>query len=558
MTENLKQSLRDSKGARWFALSVVAFTMLCGYYITDAMNPLKPLLETQLGWTSGEFGVFAGAYGWFNVFLLMLIFGGIILDKMGVRFTGIGAAILMIIGTAVNYYSVSPFFPSTDLSFFGLRLQVLVACLGFATFGVGAEVAGITVSRVIVKWFKGKEMALAMGLEMATARMGTLLAMAIPLPLANYLGGVSKPILVGLILLCVGLVSFMVYCIQDKKLEQEGVEEEASEEEFKISDIKEIVTNGGFWLLALLCVLFYSAIFPWIKFSADLMINKYQVDPALAGLIPALLPMGCLVLTPLFGSIYDHKGKGATIMIIGALLLIAVHIVFLLPIAEWIIAMIATITLGITLSLLPSAMWPSVPKIIPERLLGTAYALTFWVQNWGLLAVPTVLGLVLNYTNAEVLPTKTFVKETIEQSYHNYAEQLGLDHLSKDKFNEEVGITTNEVVNYILCESDYEASENLKVSDLDDDELSDMYYVLIESLRREGLDKEALKAEFDKQIKTLTMSYAQSYKLPLRYNYLWPNVIFVIFGLLSLLIAFMLKLRDKKYNYGLELPNIEK
>ena len=379
MTEQLKKKLNDSAVLRWSVLALVAFTMLCGYFLTDVMSPLKPMLEKELLWDSLDYGFFTSAYGWFNVFLLMLIFGGIILDKMGVRFTGMGACLLMVFGCGLKYYAISTTFPEGAM-LFGFKTQVTLAALGYAIFGVGVEIAGITVSKIIVKWFKGKEMALAMGLEMATARIGTTLAMFC------------------LIMLCVGTTAFFIYTCYDKKLDAsldaEGLE---PEEPFRMKDIVYIITNKGFWLIALLCVLFYSAVFPFIKYAADLMVQKYSVDPKLAGTIPGLLPIGAIVLTPLFGSLYDRIGKGATLMVIGSVMLIFVHTMFALPILNvWWFATIIMIILGFAFSLVPSAMWPSVPKIIPEKQLGTAYALIFWVQNWGLMGVPLLIGWVLN------------------------------------------------------------------------------------------------------------------------------------------------------------------
>jgi nitrate/nitrite transporter NarK len=400
--ETITNTLRDSKAARWTALAVVAFTMLCGYWLTDVMAPLKPMLEKELLWNSSEYGFFTSAYGWFNVFLLMLILGGIILDKMGVRFTGVMATSVMVIGTAIKYWAISTHTLDGHL-ILGMKAQVVVAGLGFATFGVGVETAGITVSKIIVKWFKGKEMALAMGLEMATARIGTTMAMVTSVPIARALHGVSKPILVCLIMLCIGMISFIVYTFMDKKLDKSIAAEAErsniaeSEESFSVKDIWYIISNKGWWYIALLCVLFYSAVFPFLKYAADLMVNKFQVDPELAGIIPGMLPFGTMILTPLFGNLYDRKGKGASIMILGAVLLIFVHAMYSIPFLRATpIAIVLIIILGIGFSLVPSAMWPSVPKIIPEKQLGTAYALIFWVQNIGLMGVPALIGWVLD------------------------------------------------------------------------------------------------------------------------------------------------------------------
>ena len=357
MTEIIQKKLSDSKAARWTALAIVAFSMLCGYFLTDVMSPLKPMLESELLWSSTDFGFFTSAYGWFNVFFLMLIFGGMILDKMGVRFTGLGSCLLMVIGCALKYAAIAGYIGS-DGVILGWKAQVVFASVGYAIFGVGVETAGITVSKIIVKWFKGKEMALAMGLEMATARIGTMLAMAVTVPFAKYFQSVSAPVLLCLIMLCIGTISFMVYTVMDRKLEASmGDAEEEAEEPFRVSDVLLIVKNKGFWLIAILCVLFYSAVFPFLKYATDLMVNKYNVDQELAGFIPSLLPLGTLFLTPFFGNLYDRNGKGATIMVFGAVMLIGVHLLFASPLLNvWWFATIIMIILGIAFSLVPSAM----------------------------------------------------------------------------------------------------------------------------------------------------------------------------------------------------------
>lgn len=407
MKEQIQRKLSESKSARWSVLALVAFTMLCGYFITDMMAPLQDLLQTPvmsggLGWSGDDYGKFTSAYGWFNVFFLMLIFGGMILDKMGVRFTGLMATCIMLVGVFIKWFGISHNFDGATVNVFGTEwgYPLLIASLGYALFGVGIEIAGITVSKIIVKWFKGKEMALAMGLEMACARIGTGLAIGVtPLISRAFGNSISMPIFIGLILLCIGLLSFIVFVIMDKKRDAEIAEanEEESEEPFRFKDILDIINLKGFWYVALLCVLFYSAVFPFLKYAPSLMINKFHIEPELSGIIPALLPFGNILLTPFFGNLYDRKGKGATIMIIGAIMLVFIHLTFSIPMLDnWIIALILIILLGIAFSLVPSAMWPSVPKIIPENKLGTAYALIFWVQNWGLMGVPYLIGKVLD------------------------------------------------------------------------------------------------------------------------------------------------------------------
>ena len=405
----------DSPAARWTALLIVSFTMMCGYFITDVMAPLEDLLtkspaEGGLGWTSDEYGFFSGAYGYINVFLLMLFFGGIILDKCGVRFTGTMSSSLMFIGALLKWYALDNTFG--DAQIFGYPVQVALAALGFAIFGMGAEITGITVTKIIAKWFTGHELALAMGLQVAMARIGTAVALACSLPIANKMGVVSAPVLLGAALLCVGVVSFLVYCVMDKKLDASvaATEEQEPEEGFHFSDLKVIFTNKGFWLIAILCVLFYSGVFPFLKFATKLMIYKYGVEPELAGLIPAMLPFGTILLTPVFGSLYDRLGKGATLMIIGSLMLTLVHVLFALPILnEWWFAIAIMVILGIAFSLVPSAMWPAVPKIIPMKQLGSAYAIIFYIQNIGLSMVPVLIGSVIqNYATIETAEGITY------------------------------------------------------------------------------------------------------------------------------------------------------
>lgn len=407
MTQTIKQKLNASKAARWGALLIVSFTMMCGYFITDVMAPLEDLLtklpsEGGLGWTSDEYGFFSGAYGYINVFLLMLFFGGIILDKCGVRFTGLMSCSLMFCGTLIKWYALHADFGGAVM--LGYPLSVLLAALGFAIFGMGAEIAGITVTKIIAKWFTGYELALAMGLQVAMARIGTAAALSCSVPIANHFGAISAPVLLGAALICIGLLSYVVYCVMDKKLDASGATEvEGEDESFHFADLKVIFTNKGFWLIAILCVLFYSGVFPFLKFAAKLMIYKYNVEPELAGLIPAMLPFGTILLTPIFGSLYDRVGKGATLMIIGSLMLTLVHVLFAMPIFnEWWFAIIVMIVLGIAFSLVPSAMWPAVPKIIPLKQLGSAYAIIFYIQNIGLSMVPVMIGKVIqNYAIVE-------------------------------------------------------------------------------------------------------------------------------------------------------------
>lgn len=405
MLNAITKSMRDSAKVRWTVVALVSFTMLCGYIITDVMAPLKTMIEQELGWDSYDYGIFTSGYGWLNVFVFMLIISGIVLDKAGVRFTGVASTVVMIIGAGMKYWALSTTFDNPTITcsigsweLFSMKRQVLFAALGFAIFGMGVEAVGITATKAIVRWFKGKEMALALGLNVATARIGTLLAMAVSPIIAQRFSHPSKPLMFCVLMLMVGLLSFLVFCVLDRKLDkQEQDVTDENKEEFRLRDIVGIVRIKSFWYIAALCVLFYSAVFPFLKYASDLMVQKFGVENSLAGLIPSLLPLGTLFLTPLFGSIYDKKGRGATIMIIGSVMLIAIHMLFAVPALDnWVVAVALMILLGVAFSMVPSAMWPSVPKIIDERRLGTAYSLIFWIQNWGLMGVPLLIGYILD------------------------------------------------------------------------------------------------------------------------------------------------------------------
>ena len=418
MAEKIRQILSDSPRARWTALLIVSFTMMMGYFITDVMSPLEVLLtkttaDGGLGWSSSDYGFFAGSYSYINVFLLMLFLGGIILDKLGIRFTGLMSCSFMVIGVIIKYIGVSTNFGNEHFTIsainFDIPMSVAVASLGFSIFGMGCEICGITVSKINTKWFNGHELALAMGIQVALSRLGTAAAMMISLPVAKaFHDKVSAPVLLGAVLLIIGALSFFVYNVMDKKLsrsveeagrkESNSPEEPDESEQFRFKDLGLIFSNPGFWCITLLCMLFYSGVFPFLKFATKLMVANYGVSERFAGILPGLIPFGTIFLTPLFGTIYDKVGKGATLMLIGSIILTVIHIIFALHILPygW-FAVIIMIILGIAFSLVPSAMWPSVPKIIPMKLLGSAYAIIFFIQNIGLALVPVLIGKVNDY-----------------------------------------------------------------------------------------------------------------------------------------------------------------
>lgn len=494
MVEKIQQTLRDSAAIRWMVLLFLAFAMFCSYIFMDILSPIKDLMQSTRGWDSTAFGTMQGSETFLNVFVFFLIFAGIILDKMGVRFTAILSGIVMLVGATINWYAVTESFQGSGLEtwfnnnlnyipgfdelgispfYKGMPASAKFAAVGFMIFGCGVEMAGITVSRGIVKWFKGREMALAMGSEMALARLGVATCMIFS-PVFAKLGGhidVSRSVAFGVVLLFIALIMFIAYFFMDKKLDAQTGEAEEKDDPFKISDLGKILSSMGFWLVALLCVLYYSAIFPFQKYAVNMLqcnLDFKSVDPnsfwatntvtmiqycimlvvaaasfasnfsknknmrygllALAVVclvifcymgymrqsaetIFAVFPLLAVGITPILGNYVDHKGKAASMLIMGSILLILCHLTFafVLPafkgdaVGGVFVAYITILVLGASFSLVPAALWPSVPKLVDSKIIGSAYALIFWVQNIGLWLFPLLIGKVLDKTNPQLV-----------------------------------------------------------------------------------------------------------------------------------------------------------
>ncbi len=517
IAQNAIGSLRDKAWARWTALGLLAFAMFCSYIFMDILSPIKDLLQSTRGWDSTAFGTMQGSETFLNVFIFFLIFAGIILDKMGVRFTAVLSGAVMLVGATINWYALTDAFIGSSLDVWftnhlnyipgfdelgispfyeGMPASAKLSAVGFMIFGCGVEMAGITVSRGIVKWFKGREMALAMGSEMALARLGVATCMIFS-PLFANLGGdisVSRSVAFGVILLMVALIMFIVYFFMDRKLDAQTGEAEEKDEPFKISDIGKILSSYVFWLVALLCVLYYSAIFPFQKYAVNMLqcnlsftdvapdsfwatdavtviqyvimivialtsfASNFQKNKSLkyallvtsivalviycymgfmrqsASAIFAVFPLLAVGITPILGNYVDNKGKAATMLILGSLLLIACHLTFAFilpmfkgsPVGGVIVAYVTILVLGASFSLVPASLWPSVPKLVDANVIGSAYALIFWIQNIGLWLFPLLIGKVLDSTNPQIvegLANGTLTPEQAAVSY-NYTVPL--------------------------------------------------------------------------------------------------------------------------------------
>ncbi|MBQ0077916.1 MAG: MFS transporter [Bacteroidales bacterium] len=424
MTQAIKTKLmNDSPLARWTVLALVALMMFFAYMFVDVMSPLKSLVESSLGWNSGVFGKYAASEYIVNV-CGFLIIAGVILDKLGVRFSGILSAALMVTGAAIKFIGISDWFATTALyQWLGswwveMPANAKMASLGFMVFGCGCEMEGTNVSKILAKWFKGKEMALAMGLEMAVARVGVFAVMWIAPIISNaFDGSIIAPLGFCGALLCIGLINFIIFGVMDRKFDAQlieaglATEEKSPEDEFHIADLGAIFKSKMFWIVALLCVLYYSAIFPFQRYAPNFLEETLGVDPATAARLFSCFPLLAIFLTPALGMFLDRKGKGASMLMFGALIMIICHLsfAFLLPVfpQKW-FAVLLIVVLGVSFSLVPAALWPSVPKIIDEKILGSAYCLIFWVQNLGLCFVPMLIGSLRQSTGSYLIPMIVF------------------------------------------------------------------------------------------------------------------------------------------------------
>ncbi len=423
MTETIKRFMNDSAIARWSALVLIASMMFFAYMFVDVMSPLKSLLEQSRNWDSTVFGTYAASEYILNVFGFLII-AGIILDKMGTRFTGMLSASLMVLGASIKFIGITEWFQVTEFNAWlgswwtALPGSAKMACLGFMIFGCGCEMAGTTVSKAIAKWFQGKEMALAMGLEMAIARLGVFAVMWIsPLISAKFDQSIVAPIGFCTALLLIGLICFTVFVIMDRKFDSQLIaagrmsEEKSAEDEFHISDLGKIFSSKMFWIVALLCVLYYSAIFPFQRYATNFLEVTLAIDAESAARLFSCFPILAMALTPFLGGFLDFKGKGASMLMLGAIIMVVCHLsfAFILPIfpKQW-FALLLVVVLGVSFSLVPAALWPSVPKIIDEKILGSAYCLIFWVQNIGLCLVPLLIGVTLQATGGYLVPMLIF------------------------------------------------------------------------------------------------------------------------------------------------------
>ena len=396
----LKNTLRNNRWVCWLALACLVVPMFASYFFDDMFSSLSELFKNpqslELGWNMTDYGFYSSGYSFLCIWGGLIVCGAL-LDKFGVRLVGSIFVGMMVLGAGLVTFAISAGFePSVSLT---------VAYVGCMLFGLGSEIAGVSVTRSIAKWFKGRNMALAMGLQLAIARFGTATAILVAPMIVRQkamgeiytLSETNRPALIGLAVLAVGAVLWAVFVAMDRRFDKEaGTTDKvdtAQEDKFRFSDIWKVLSNPRFLMIAILCVTFYCCVIRFKKFGVSILLPLFGVDLDIATVLLAMIPFFTILFTPLFGALVDKVGKATLWMIVGSALVLTSHfIITLAPQGEPVYAYLAIAMLGIGYSLVPSAMWPSVPKIIPEKNLGTAYSLIYWVQNMGMWAVPIYVG----------------------------------------------------------------------------------------------------------------------------------------------------------------------
>ena len=396
----LKNTLRDNRWACWLALACLVVPMFASYFFDDMFSSLSELFKIpeclELGWDMADYGFYSSGYSFLCIWGGLIVCGAL-LDRFGVRLVGSIFVGMMVLGAGLVTFAISAgFAPETSLT---------VAYVGCMLFGLGSEIAGVSVTRSIAKWFKGRNMALAMGLQLAIARFGTATAILVaPMIVTQKAAGeiytlseTNRPALIGLAVLAAGAILWAVFVAMDARFDRQTGQtdkvETAEEDKFRFSDIWKVLSNPRFLMIAILCVTFYCCVIRFKKFGVSILLPLFGVNLDIATVLLAMIPFFTILFTPLFGALVDKVGKATLWMIVGSALVLTSHLIITFaPQGVPAYAYVSIALLGIGYSLVPSAMWPSVPKIIPEKNLGTAYSLIYWVQNLGMWAVPIYVG----------------------------------------------------------------------------------------------------------------------------------------------------------------------
>jgi len=544
----VKELLSQSAALRWSIIILASIVIAANYYFYDALSAIKAVMQAELGFTSTDYGLIVAFYSVPNTFLLMTIWGGVALDRFGIRFTGILFIGLTAIGALVTAYGASDYYINGGAGYslmesflpqFSPQLKMMM--LGRLFFGLGGETSIVVINKILVKWFKGREIAFAFSVKIAIARVGTAAALIYSPILVNSDSGWTTAVWVAALLVVASFLVFLLYVMYDVKFDRraKSLGQEATygsdKSKFRFNDIIALFRIKSFIYVTVLCVLFYSAVFPFLTYIPDLLHNKFGLSLEKSGQIAAILPFGTILFTPLFGAIVDRIGKSASLMIYGSIILVLVHLTLgLTNISPY----IPIFLLGIAFSLVPAAMWPAVAKIVDEKRIGTAYGAMYSVQNLGLFAFPIIAGAVLDASNPKA---HLFLSnEATHEILTNEGKYLG-------SFNANTGIQKNAINNfYVTLYNDsiggavvYEESHSVKTDENGNFTLH---------IGKGQISKPEMEA--NKRNVVIDKKYALELRTPLKYTS--TVLMFAGLGILGLIFAFLLKREDKTSGYGLE------
>ena len=363
---------------RWGILVVVSLAMFGNYYIYDSISPLADLLAKQLNFSNSDIGLLQGIYSVPNV--IMVLIGGIIIDKIGTRISTFIFTFLCLLGAAITAA-----FP-----------DVTIMAIGRLIFGLGAESMIVAVTTVIGRWFKGKQLSLAFGLNLTLARLGSFAALNSPSWATGLYDNWQYPLLISVGAGVIAVMCIVLYWGMDAHAEKNySLRPVSKQDEIILSEIFKF--SKSYWYVVMLCVTFYSAVFPFQTFAVKFFVEAHNTTREFGGFLSSTLTLSAMVLTPLFGLFADYIGKRSLLMMFGSLLLIPVYLLMAYTDVSLYVPMAL---MGISFSLIPAVMWPSVAIIVDESKLGTAYGLMTMIQNMGLALFNFLIGWANDYAGA--------------------------------------------------------------------------------------------------------------------------------------------------------------
>ena len=363
---------------RWLVLIVVSLAMFGSYYVYDALSPLADVLKQQLGFTDANIGLLQAIYSFPNIFTVLI--GGIIIDRVGLRKSLMIFGVLCFIGPAITVASG----------------HLSIMAVGRLIFGMGAESLNVAVTTALARWFRGKELSFAFGLNLTASRLGTFAALNSPTWARAAYSNWRTPFMIALAFSALSLVGAIIYWFMEEWAEKNYRLGDISTDKVVLADLWKF--GVSYWLIVALCIVFYSAIFPFQTFAVEFFMYRHGTSREFGGFLSSMLTLFAMIATPLFGLWVDKVGKRALLMMLGSLLLIPVYLILAYTQINLYIPMAM---MGVAFSLIPAVMWPSVAYIVDQSKLGTAYGLMTMIQNCGLFALNLLIGWANTYSHAD-------------------------------------------------------------------------------------------------------------------------------------------------------------